>query len=476
MTEKQSSLAQLDYKKIAIPILIGLLLWFLPIKPDALSDQAWHLFAIFVGTIVGCILQPLPIGAVSLLGLTTIFLTKTLKADVALSGFTSSTVWLIVMAFFLSRGFIKTGLGNRIAYHFVKRFGKSTLGLMYSLLGVDLIVAPATPSNTARAGGIMFPIVRSLAETFQSYPNEPSRKRMGSYLIYTLWQGNIVTSAMFLTAVASNPLAQELANGAGIELSWVKYFIATLVPGLIALLVIPWIIFKIYPPEIKETPDAPAWAEKQLSEIGAMTAAEKWMLGIFAGALVMWVLAGTIKVSATTTAFLAVAALILSGVLTWNDIKKESGAWDTLVWFGILVMMATQLNETGFIPWLSDNIAQAVGGLPWIVTIIVLCLANHYLHYLFASTTAHVSAVYLAFLTVAVAAGVPPMFAAIMLIWASNTMSSTTHYANGPSPILSGSGYVTQQEWWKNSAIISLAYFVIFFGIGAGWLFLIGMV
>lgn len=476
MEKESANLASVNYVKVIIPILIGAMIWFLPFKPEAVTEVAWHLFAIFVGTIVGCIMQPLPIGAVSLLGLTVIFLTNTLKIKVALSGFTSGTVWLIVMAFFLSRGFIKTGLGNRIAYLFVKRFGKSTLGLMYSLLGVDFVLAPATPSNTARAGGIMYPIVRSLAETFGSYPDEQTRRKMGSYLIYTTWQGNIITSAMFLTAVASNPLAQELAHTAVVDLSWGQYCLASFVPGVLALIVTPWLIFKIYPPEIKETPNAPEWAKEQLDKIGSMSKSEKWMLGIFISALVLWVVGSSIQLAATTTAFLAVSALILSGVLTWKDIKSESGAWDTLVWFGILVMMASQLNETGFIPWLSQGISQAVSGLPWQLTIIILCLANHYIHYFFASTTAHVSAVYLAFLTVAIASGVPPMFAAIMLLWASNTMSSSTHYSNGPSPILYGSGYVNQTEWWSYSAIIALVYFVLFFGVGGAWLYLIGMV
>jgi len=239
---------------------------------------------------------------------------------------------------------------------------------MYSLLGVDFVLAPATPSNTARAGGIMYPIVRSLAETFGSYPDEQTRRKMGSYLIDTTWQGNIITSAMFLTAVASNPLAQELAHTAGVDLSWGQYCLASFVPGVLALIVTPWLIFKIYPPEIKETPNAPEWAKEQLDKIGSMSKSEKWMLGIFISALVLWVVGSSIQLAATTTAFLAVSALILSGVLTWKDIKSESGGWDTLVWFGILVMMASQLNETGFIPWLSQGISQAVSGLPWQLT------------------------------------------------------------------------------------------------------------
>lgn len=466
----------INYKKLLIPIVIGLGIWFIPFRPEAVSIDAWRMFAIFLATIVGAILQVLPIGATSLIGLTVVLLTKVVGMDVALSGFNSSTVWLIVMAFFLSRGFITTGLGNRIAYLFVRVFGKSTLGLSYGLIATDLLLAPATPSNTARAGGVMYPIIRSLAEAYDSKPDDETRNRVGSFLIFSSFHGNIITSAMFLTAVASNPLAQEMAGAAGVEITWVGYFIAALVPGIISLIVIPYLIYKMNPPEITETPDAPEWANKELEKMGPVSISEKWMLSIFISALILWVIGSFIGLSATVTAFIAVSALLLTGVLNWNDIKQEQGAWDALIWFSILVMMATQLNELGFIPWISQSIANSVGGLSWPLILIILLIAYHYIHYLFASTTAHVSAIYPAFLGVAIALGVPPMLAAIMLIFASSTMVSTTHYANGPSPILFGSGYLTQAEWWKYNAILAIPYFIIWFGIGFIWLSIIGMV
>lgn len=475
MAQERASLAKVSYSKLLIALIAGAVVWFIP-SPEAVSVQGWQLFAIFIGTIVGCVINALPIGAMSLVGLTVVMVFKVLPMGTALSGFTNSTVWLIVMAFFLSRGFIKTGLGNRIAYILVQRFGKKTLGLMYALIGVDLIIAPATPSNTARGGGILFPIVRSLSETFGSFPEEGSRRKIGSFLMFTMWHGNLITSTIFLTAAAPNPLAQELATAFGVEFSWLGYFLAASVPGLIALVVIPFVIFKLYPPEIKETPNAPEWAQGELDKIGPMTMAEKVMAIVFISALVLWVLGSVIGLSATITAFIAVSLLLITGVLTWADIKADGGAWDTLVWFAVLVMMATQLNELGLIPWLSEIIGGLVGGFPWQVTIVILYIAYHYLHYLFASSTAHVSALFPAFLGIAIAAGVPPLFATLMLIFSTNTMVSTTHYANGPAPVFFGAGYVKQNEWWANNAILAIIYFVIFIGIGGVWLNLIGMV
>jgi di/tricarboxylate transporter len=68
--------------------------------------------------------------------------------------------WLIAIAFWLSKGFIKSGLGNRIAYSIVSLFGKTTLGLTYSLVMAEALLAPAIPSVAARAGGIFFPLAQ----------------------------------------------------------------------------------------------------------------------------------------------------------------------------------------------------------------------------------------------------------------------------------------------------------------------------
>ncbi len=437
------------YKKFILPIVVGLLIWALtPFKPDALDTQAWYMFAIFVATIIACITQPMPIGAVSIIGFTLTVLVGVVDIKTAVQGFGNNSIWLIAMAFFISRGFVKTGLGRRIALQFVKLFGKKTLGLAYSLVGVDLILAPATPSNTARAGGIMFPIIKSLSESFGSSPKDGTERKMGAFLIFTEFQGNLITAAMFLTAMAGNPLAQNLAEKtAHVHITWMNWFLAALVPGLVSLIVVPFIIYKMYPPTVKETPNAKQWAENELANMGPISIAEKFMTGIFIVALALWVTGSFIHVDATLTAFIALALLLLTGVLTWKDILNETGAWNTLVWFSVLVLMADQLNQLGFIPWLSQLIAHSLHGLSWPIVIVLLILFFFYSHYLFASATAHVSAMYAALLGVAVAAGAPPLFSALILGFFGNLLASTTHYSSGPAPILYGSGYITQKRW-----------------------------
>ncbi|KOR12643.1 2-oxoglutarate translocator [Staphylococcus carnosus] len=466
------------YRKFILPIVVGLLIWALtPFKSEALDVQAWYMFAIFVATIIACITQPMPIGAVSIIGFTIMVLVGVIDTKTAVQGFGNNSIWLIAMAFFISRGFVKTGLGRRIALQFVKLFGKKTLGLAYSLVGVDLILAPATPSNTARAGGIMFPIIKSLSESFGSKPDDGSERKMGAFLIFTEFQGNLITSAMFLTAMAGNPLAQNLAEStAHVHITWMNWFLAALVPGLVSLIVIPFIIYKIYPPAVKETPNAKTWANHELEKMGKISLAEKFMIGIFIIALALWVVGSFINIDATLTAFIALSLLLLTGVLTWKDILNETGAWNTLVWFSVLVLMADQLNKLGFIPWLSKVIANSLGNFSWPIVLIILLIFYFYSHYLFASATAHVSAMYAALLGVAVAAGAPPLLSALMLGFFGNLLASTTHYSSGPAPILYASGYVTQKRWWTMNFILGLIYFVIWIGLGSIWMKLLGLV
>lgn len=465
------------YRKFILPIVVGLIIWALtPFKPEALDTQAWYMFAIFVATIIACITQPMPIGAVSIIGFTIMVLVGIIDTKTAVQGFGNNSIWLIAMAFFISRGFVKTGLGRRIALQFVKLFGKKTLGLAYSLVGVDLILAPATPSNTARAGGIMFPIIKSLSESFGSKPDDGSERKMGAFLIFTEFQGNLITSAMFLTAMAGNPLAQNLAEStAHVHITWMNWFLAALVPGIVSLIVIPFIIYKIYPPTVKETPNAKSWADHELEKMGKISLAEKFMIGIFIIALALWVTGSFINIDATLTAFIALSLLLITGVLTWKDILNETGAWNTLVWFSVLVLMADQLNKLGFIPWLSKVIANSLGSFSWPIVLIILLIFYFYSHYLFASATAHVSAMYAALLGVAVAAGAPPLLSALMLGFFGNLLASTTHYSSGPAPILYASGYVTQKRWWTMNFVLGLVYFIIWIGLGSIWMKILGM-
>lgn len=470
----------------AIAILVALIIWFIIPIPTGVTPEAWHMLALFIGTIVAIIGKALPIGAISIIAVTLVALTgvtnespKEAIAD-ALSSYSSPLIWLIGIAVMISRGLIKTGLGRRIAYYFISIFGKKTIGVAYSLTAAELMIAPITPSNTARGGGIIHPIMKSIAQSFHSTPEEGSQKKIGSYLAMVNYHANPITSGMFITATAPNPLVVDLVNkatGGDIQLSWTTWAVAMFIPGMLCLILMPIVIYLIYPPEVKQTPDAKNFAKDNLREMGQVSTQEKIMLGVFALMLILWanipalLLGEQYSVDATTTAFIGLSTLILTGVLTWDDILQEKSAWDTIIWFGALIMMASYLNKLGLISWFSENIQAmiAMTGLGWIGAVVILTLVYLYIHYLFASTTAHITALFAAFYAVGLSLGAPPMLYALILAAAGNIMMTLTHYATGTAPVIFNSGYVTLGEWWGVGAVMSVVNLVIWIGAGLLW-------
>ena len=470
------SLDQTRLLRLVGTVLVGVVLWFTP-PPDGVDIRAWHLLAIFVATIVGIVTSPFPMGAVAMFGIAVTTLTGTLAIEEAVSGFGERVIWLIVIAFFISRGFIKTGLGARIAYLFMAAVGNTSLGLAYSLVAADLVLAPAMPSNTARAGGVIFPIVSSIARSYGSKPYDGTARKIGAFLIKTSYQGTVISSAMFLTAMAANPIVARLAGDAGVQITWGGWALAAIVPGLTSLAMVPWILYKVYPPDIKETPGARQIARDRLREMGKLKPSEWTMLGTFFLLLFLWIFGAQLGLdgTGTTAAFVGLAVLLMSGTLTWDDVLQETGAWNTLMWIATLVMMANYLNELGLVPWFAQTVGSTVAGINWVPAFLVLSLVYFYSHYFFASNTAHVVSMYAAFLAIAIAAGTPPMLAALVFAFFSNLFASMTHYGTGPAPVLFGSGYVEMGAWWRLGALLSVLNILVWVVVGGLWWKVIGV-
>ncbi|MDF7668263.1 MULTISPECIES: DASS family sodium-coupled anion symporter [unclassified Lactobacillus] len=485
------TLEKVNYKGFIWPLIIGIVLWCItPWRPAGLTPQAWEMFAVFVATIVGCITKPLPIGGTTLIGLiVTVLVGLAPIGDVVdpktgvvtkgiLSAFSNSAAWLIAMAFIMAYGISKTGLGNRIAYWMIRRFGKKSIGIGYAITGLELILGALIPSNSARTGGVVWPVTQSISESYGSKPNDPSRKKIGAYLDFMAFHANTISTALFITGAAPNLVASQMAAQKGYNMSWISWFIAALVPVIVATIVVPIVIYKIFPPEIKETPNAKKWADDRLTEMGPVSKPEKIMAGVFLIAIILWVLSGIIKIpqlDSTFVAFLAVGLLLLTGVLTMNDALKQTGAWNILIWLSILVFMAGKLISFGFIDWFSKTIQTSLHGVSWQIVLLILVILMFYTHYFFASGTAHITALYLPFLSVAVATGAPLKLAAMLLAFTGAINASTTHYANGPASILATTGYVKQGEWWKMNFLLGIIYLLIFGVIGTLWMKVIGM-
>jgi DASS family divalent anion:Na+ symporter len=460
--------------RLGVAIGVGVVIWFAP-APEGVTPEAWHLFAIFVATIVGIILEPLPMGAVAVCGIAAVTLTRTLGLADALSGFSHNVIWLVLTAFFISRGFIKTGLGARIAYSFVRLMGRRSLGLGYSMMATEYVLAPAIPSNTARAGAVIYPIVRSVAEAFHSHPGNGTERRIGAFLMQCCFHGNLITSAMFLTAMAANPLAMQFAADLGVDVTWAQWAIAAVVPGVASMLAVPFVLYKLYPPELSETPGAPEMAQTKLAEMGSMQRGERIMLGTFILLLALWIFGRQLQVPSTVTAFVGLSILLSTRVLTWDDVLNEKGAWNVFIWLSTLIMMGSYLSTLGMVGWFSNSIGALFTDTNWQLAFLALSLIYFYSHYFFAGNTAHISSMYAAFLTVALAVGTPPVLAALVLAFFSNLFSSMTHYSTGPAPVYFGAGYVKLADWWKMGAVVSVVNVAIWLGLGGLWWKVIGL-
>ena len=418
--------------------------WFSPV-PAEVTQESWHLMAVFVATVLGFILQPLPIGAVAFIAVTFTTCAGLLKVGDALSGYGNSTIWLIVCAFLYSRGFIKSGLGKRIAFGIIRVIGKSAVSLGYAIALSELVIAPATPSATARGGGIMYPIVRSLAGALGSEPGETSR-RIGAYLMQVGYHCDAVTCTMFVTSMAGNPLCVALAAKAlDVEITWMGWASAAIVPGLISLLLIPLLMLKLSI--------------------------------IFIVSLLLWATSGFTGIGATPVAMGAVCVMIILNVINWQDVITEKGAWDAMFWMGSLMTLASALAKSGIIKWMAEGAGAAISsiGLGWVGSALILLLFYTYIHYCFASVTARISALYAAFIAVCATVGAPPLMTAIVFGIFADVPISLTHYGNGCAPIYFGGGYVSQGEWWRNGFVATTCTTLIYLTVGAAWWKLIGL-
>ena len=457
----------------AVPLLAAGVVWLLP--HAGFAPRSWGFLCLFAATICSLITRPLPAGSVIVIVISVGVLLRLFTIQDALSGYSNVTVWLIVAAFLFARGFVQTRLGERIAYSIVKKVGRSPLRLGYSIALADLVMAPMTPSNTARAGGVLFPITLNVARVFGSEPG-PTAGRIGAFLMTTLYQADLVVSAMFLTATAPNPLVAELVRqGTGAKLSWTTWAIAASVPGVVALAAVPYLVYRLCPPEVTDTTAAQTLAADRLREMGPVTRAERLVLLVFSAVLVMWLASEWIALSATTIAWLGVAMLLLTRVLEWKDILEEKGAWDALIWFGGLVMLSTQLDKAGFPQAFAHAAAGLVEGWSWWWALVALVVLYTYAHYAFASLVAHVTAMFPAFFAAVIGFGAPPLVAAMAFGVFSSLNAAMTHYGTGPAPIIFGGGYVTQGRWWRVGFLVSLLHLAIWLPIGFLWWKAIGL-
>lgn len=444
-------------------------------RPDSVKPEGWRLLGIFIATIAGLILQPIAGGALVLIAVTLAALFGGLTIAQALEGYGDSTVWLVMAAFFISSAMLKTGLARRIALLFVRAVGGSSLGISYALSATDMVLAAIIPSNGARSGGVVLPISRSICELYKSHPG-PTASRLGTFLITAVYQNICVTAAMFLTGQASNPLAAKIATDTlGYEVTWLKWFIAGIVPGLCSLLVIPLVVFRLNPPELRRTPEAQKFAAAGLQEMGPVSRAQGAVLAIFVTVCGLWMTSPWHGLDIALTALLGSAALLAGGILSWEDVIGDRAAWDIFIWYGGLVRLGKALNETGATREFARFVGELLPGAGWEVLLAVALLVYFYAHYGFASITAHILAMFAPFAAVLLAKEAPPGLVVFSFACFSNLAAGLTNYGTTPSPMFFATHYVTFRQWWTVGFVCSLVNLAIWSTIGFGWWKLAGM-
>jgi citrate:succinate antiporter/L-tartrate/succinate antiporter len=478
-------------KEVAVPVLVWALLFFYPFffgVPAGLTVSAWRYLALFVAVIVGLIAEPIPAAAIGLIGVALAATLRYVNRDInqsitwALSGFSDSTVWLIFGAFVFSMGYNKTGLGRRIALALVRWLGGRTLGLGYAITFADLVLAPGTPSNTARSAGTIYPVIRNIPGLYQSEPNSPTARKIGAYIMWTAFAATCVTSSMFITALA--PTAAALAivkNTTKLEINWLQFAVGFLPVGIVLIVLVPLLAYVLYPPEVKTSREIPVWAGAELEKMGPISRAEGVMIALVCLAIFLWItgsnvlfslpVLGTNFINATTVVLLVIALMLVLNVVTWAELLGNQGAWNILIWFATLITMANGLNAVGFIKWFAERAAAPLMGFNPLVAMALLVVLFFFIHYFFASLSAHTAAVLPVVLAVGTKIpGIPTLPFALLLVYGLGLMGVISPYATGPSPVYYGSGYISRTAFWTLGLVFGLIFVAALLLIGMPWL------
>lgn len=455
----------------ALPFALAIGIWLAPV-PAGLTAPAWHLFAVFVAAITAVLDGALPLLTSTMLAAAAAVLTGTISAAKAFAGFANPSVLLVVTAFLVAQAVVKSGLGRRISLFMVSRFGRSSLGLAYSIVVTDAVIAPAFPSNTAR-GGVLFPIVLSVAQGSGSKPDDPDGRRLGGYLMFCAMASLAVSSALWMTATSANPIGIQVARDFGIEIGFGKWLIAACVPAITAIAALPWVIARLFPPRVGKTPKAPLEARKALAALGPLSRDEWITAAAFVLMVSAWVFADKLNLNVTIIAFAGLGVLLATEVLTTADIATQGDTLATFLWLAVLFALSGQLNELGFMGYAGQRLAAHIGGLSWPLTYVVLMVIYVAIHYMFVSQSSQVLALLGVFLDVGIRAGVPRLLMAFALLFASSYFSVITPQGGSQNVIFVGSGYLTQRELYRLGLLTTLFFLAVFIVIGTGWILLV---
>lgn len=457
---------------VLLLIISGAVAFLLPV-PEGLNFQSWKLLIIFCLTILGIITTVIPMGALVMFAILVSLLTNTLTIEESFSGFGSYIVWLVVFSFFISKAIIKSNLGKRVAYYFIAKFGGSVTGLSYCMIFTEFLLAPFIPSASARGAGIMYPVAQALADQYNFVSVAKNNdKGIREFLMQICFHTNIITSSMFLTAMAGNPLISALATTIGADLSFSNWFTGAIVPGVVALLLLPFVLKLILKTKVNDMIHAPVLAKTILQDMGRLSRDEIIVLMTFAVLLSLWSGSVFFGIDPTTAALLGFLALLATNVVTWDEVMSEKETWKTFVWFAGFVALSKLLSEKGVTKWIGTNIESILTSVSWdskfIISISLLLF--FYMHYFFASITVYASVMFISFAMLLINLGVPTLTVALVLASFANLSSCLTHYGITSAPIFFSNSKMNVKEWWFAGFLISIMHLLIWSTVGLVWL------
>lgn len=454
--------------KIFLPILLAGAFFLIP-APAGLKLPAWHLFGIFVATIFALILQSMPEAAVLIISLAAAGLFAVPMGSV-LVGYTDGTLWIIVVAIMFSLGFRKSGLARRIGLILIKKFGRTSLRIGYIISFMDLLLATSTPAAPARGGGLVYPLAEGVIDVCGSTPTNGPRK-IGAYLTVLEYMICMTTGSIFLTGMGPNLFNVRLAQQMlGIHVTWPLWAMAAL-PGFIGFLIIPWLVYKVYPPELSSLATVQQATVSELQAMGSVSRKEWITGGIFLLILGLWATGTATKINATLVAFLGVSLMLLFDIIQWKDIAESKEAWSILIWFGAILGLSAALGKTGFFTWLAAFLKAILptAGLGQYAILLVVALLATVPHYIFASLVGYVAAFAPLAFSFILATDVPHFPAFFLVAYLMVISSTLTHYGNGLGPLLYAKGFTDKKTWWLIGLMVTALQVVLYLTVGPLW-------
>ncbi|KAG2174890.1 hypothetical protein INT43_005952 [Umbelopsis isabellina] len=482
-------------------LIVGLAIWFGVPDHDELTPTAIHILAVFMSSIVALLTTRLDMSLIVLFGLVILSLTRSFQCTDAvtggsvecrlcqsrdpisgdlyhcdgraqsfrqsLEGFSTPVVWLIFAAFHLGRAVDITRLGKRASVQLIQLFGTSTLGLAYSIEICEVVLAPFVPSNTARGGGIVLPVVSSLTASLGSTVDQDPQ--LGALLSLVGAHSNLVSASLFMTGMAANPLVVSKAKVVfpHINFNFVRWTIGASVPALVSLILMP-ILFSWWCDtrrQIGSGEQVKNLTEEQLKELGPIATCEKMLCIILVICLMLWV--GS-DLDSGLVALLGILLLLLTDVLTWKDVAGNTNAWDTLFWLGGFVTIAQQLSDAGASAYLGEHISTGIDnmGLPPIPTIPILYFATCFM---FSSLSTHIVALNVTFMEAGKHLGVNPMILVPCIAYFSSLGGCMTNFSTGSVAMYYSQGFIGRGRWFALGARVAVLHLVVYFTVGVLW-------